>query len=78
MAVANQPTEALFGEAGKELALFIPWNKLAGIGGQGVGQGGAGSGGLSITVTLSPDLEARVVDNAMNGVAEVITRVARA
>lgn len=75
MQIANQPTEAVFGEAGKELALFIPWNQL----GKGGGSGGSreGGGNVSIVVELNPDLVGRITENTMNGVAEVITRVAR-
>lgn len=77
-AVADKPTSAIFGDAGKELALFIPFNKLAQLGGAG-GKGGGGSATdkVQIEVGLSPDLVGRVVNASMEGVAEVITRVSR-
>jgi len=76
---ANRPTTALFGEAGPELALFLPL------------RGGLGSistrtqtnvpevkteekGKVEIDVLLSPDLEATITDNTMNKVADVILR----
>ena len=76
---ASKPTTAVFGEAGPELALFLPL------------RGGLGSistktqtnvpevkteekGKVEIDVLLSPDLEATITDNTMNKVADVILR----
>jgi hypothetical protein len=75
--IANRPTTVTFGEAGLEMASFIPLNRV----GKNVNQtfsnisGGASSGKVSIELLLSPDLESRVVSNTLNGVAEVFTRV---
>jgi hypothetical protein len=62
--------------SGGGLNNFIPFGGARPSGGiRGSTPSSAGS--LTIDLTLSPDLEARVVTNAMNGVAEVITNVAR-
>lgn len=81
--IANKPTVAMFGEAGKELATFTPLDKTgrdvnkvfgdtSGLG----GSGGAG-GSLTIEMLLSPDLEARVVENALSQTTNVITKITR-
>lgn len=77
--VANQPTTVTFGEAGLEMAQFTPIgrrgrdvNKLFTSLGQG---GGSMDGTLEVDVTLSPDLEARIVKRSMDETAGIITRV---
>jgi len=57
--VANKPTLALFGERGAERATFTP-----------LGKSGSREGKLQIELVLSPDLEARIVDNAMGEFAD--------
>lgn len=77
--IATKPTRAVFGERGPEVAQFAPLNrngrdvnKLFGDVG-----GGGGEGRISLDILLSPDLEARIVEHSMDGVAEVVTRVNR-
>jgi len=76
---ASKPTTATFGEAGPELAAFIPLNKIGSLsmgvaGGNNDVSGGIG-GKLRLVVDLSPDLEARVVDSSLDKVSTVINRV---
>lgn len=79
--LANRPTNVVFGEAGAELATFIPLSKMGSglssmFGGLGGGDGGS-NGGLQIDVTLSPDLEARIVNNTLNKASNIIAKVQR-
>lgn len=79
--LANRPTNVVFGEAGAELATFIPLSKMGSglssmFGGLGGGEGGS-NGGLQIDVTLSPDLEARIVNNTLNKASNIIAKVQR-
>ena len=81
MMIADRPTTVTFGEGdGLEMATFTPLNKT----GRDVnklftnlsGQGGGGSDGvLEVDVTLSPDLEARIVRRSMDETAGIITKV---
>lgn len=78
--LATRPTTVTFGEAGAELAQFTPLgrtgqdiNKL--FMGNGGGEGMDGT--LMVELLLSPDLEARVVDASMNGVANILTKIRR-
>lgn len=79
--IADRPTTVTFGEAGLEMAQFTPIGKngrdvnklFSNLSGRG-GEGGGG-GAVEIGVTLSPDLEARVVNNALEQTANIITRV---
>lgn len=78
--IATRPTTVTFGEAGAEMAQFTPLNRI----GRDVGTvftSGGGSPGLSgqivVSLDLSPDLEARVVENSVNGVADVLLKVNR-
>ena len=70
--VARQPVTATFGEV-PEVAIFAPLNKLDQLpkllGGM---MGGNAQGNLGIRIMLSPGLEASIVDQALNGVANVI------
>ena len=62
--IATKPTRAIFGDAGPELAEFTP-----------LGKGRLGKGGTAtIELLLSPDLEARMVDNTLGEVAVVMRR----
>lgn len=80
MMVADRPTTVTFGEAGLEMAQFTPIGKT----GRDVnklfsnlsGDGQSGnSGSVEIGVTLSPDLEARVIQKSSDHVANVLTKV---
>lgn len=77
--LATRPTNATFGEAGPELVTFTPLNRMGADVGKIFGgtfpNAGAGGGMLKLEVLLSPDLEARVVEKSMNGVADVIIKV---
>lgn len=77
--VATRPTTLEVGEGGMpELVSVIPLSKLLGgsLGLNGSGGGGSNSS-IEVAVTLSPDLEARVINKAMDGTADVISRVQR-
>lgn len=78
--VATRPTSVTFGEAGPEMAQFTPLSRI----GQDVGKvfssgnGGGGVGGtIVVQLDLSPDVEARVVETSMNGVADVVAKINR-
>lgn len=80
--LANKPTNVTFGEAGLELATFTPLNKsgrdvnkvFSSVGGS-VGVGGKGL--VELLVTLSPDLKAQIVREAMGQTAGIITKISR-
>lgn len=72
---ANKPTLALFGEKQPEFARFVPANQMS-RGGLGGGEMGV-NGEIGLELLLSPDLEARVVRNAMNGTARIVTKIRR-
>lgn len=80
--IANRPTKAIFGEAGLEMATFTPLgrkgqdvNKL--FSNMSGGASGKGGGTLGLEILLSPDLEARVVENALNQTADIVTTIRR-
>lgn len=64
--VATKPTLAMFGERGMERASFTPANRMSSM---------MGNGKVTVALDLSPDLEARIVDNTLNEMAEVIVSV---
>jgi hypothetical protein len=73
--LATRPTTATFGEAGPEIAQFIPLSKLgsSNAGASSSFGGGMGAGGtLQLMVDLSPDLEARIIDKSLDNVSAVI------
>jgi len=76
---ANKPTTALYGEAGPELAAFIPLNdtvaatKALSALGSAAGVP-AGGGSVSIEILLDRYLEGRIVDTAVDNVADVVLR----
>lgn len=77
--LATRPTTATFGDAGPEIAQFIPVNKLkasSGIGSIAGGNNGVG-GLLRLMVDLSPDLEARIVDKSLENVSAVVRNQVR-
>lgn len=76
--LAKKPTIAMFGEGGPEIATFTPVNRVntnnkspveSGMGNMMPGSMG---GKLHLMVELSPDLEARIVDNTLDQSAEII------
>jgi len=73
--IARRPTVAVFGEAGAELATFTPLNKLesptAPLAGQ-MPDKTPTEGRLRLEMLLSPDLEAKIVDDTLGEVADVI------
>lgn len=80
--VANRPTTVTFGEAGLELATFTPigrdgrdvnklFSNLSNSAGDGMG------GVLELLLSLSPDLEARVVRNTLGQMSNIVTEVRR-
>lgn len=83
-AYANTATQVTFGEAGPEMAIFLPLSKrmgdlgsaLAGInlGGASVGNGPGGRSQVQVEVLLDPRLEGRIIDTALDNVADVIIR----
>ena len=74
--IASTPTFAAYGEAGPELAMFTPLNRLGDIPKQlssmGINLGGTGGGSMSLKIYLSAGLEGEIIDNALNNVAELI------
>lgn len=76
--IANKPTNVLFGEAGLEMATFTPLERKGADVGKIFGNlTGSEAGSAVIQVTLSPDLEARVVENALGQTAKVIVNTMR-
>lgn len=78
--IAMRPTRAIFGERGPELATFTPLgrdgrdvNKLFGD----LPSSAGGGGRMLIEMLLSPDLEARVIENSLSRTADVFARVSR-
>jgi len=78
--IADKPTTAIFGERGRELVTFTPLdktgrdvNKLFGDT-SGIGTSG---GRMLIEMLLSPDLEARVIENSLSRTAEIVARISR-
>lgn len=74
--IADKPTAAIFGEAGREMATFTPLDRGGQINPFGDVTGGVG-GRVLIEMLLSPDLEARITENTLNQTADIVTRVAR-
>jgi hypothetical protein len=77
MIVASKPTNVTFGEAGSEAALFLPLNKLSalmGAAGGGINNQG-GNGKMELIVTLSPDLEAKIVNKSMNELSNIVVGI---
>lgn len=79
--IATRPTSVVFGEKGPEIASFAPINRV----GKDEGKldifgdaGGGVNGTITVDLVLSPDLEARVVESSMDGVADIVAKVTRA
>lgn len=77
--IATRPTTAVFGERGAELATFTPLTRQGRDVGKlfGAGDMSKGEGRIALDILLSPDLVANIVEESMDGVADVITRVNR-
>ena len=79
--IARKPTVAIFGEAGPEMAEFTPLNKL-GTDAPRITPTDAGqatrSGKLRLEMLLSPDLEARIIDDTLGEIADVNFTIERA
>lgn len=75
---ADTPTTVRFGEAGPEMATFIPLSRMNSSLNQSGGQTGAsGEGSVKIELLLSPDLEARVIENTLGIAGNIVARVTR-
>jgi hypothetical protein len=75
--LATRPTTATFGEAGPEIATFIPLRKMGVTAPAGASPASGADGHVNIELWLSPDLESRIISNTLNETASVITRVSR-
>jgi hypothetical protein len=77
--IASRPTTAVFGEGGEpELAVFLPLSKLKSpTARSSLTSGASGGGKIKLEVLLSPDLEARIIQQAANNVAATITKIQR-
>ena len=79
--IARKPTVAIFGEAGPEVAEFTPLNKL-GTNAPQITPTDARqmtrSGRLRLEMLLSPDLEARIIDDTLGEIADVNFTIERA
>jgi hypothetical protein len=73
---ANKPTSVTFGEAGPELAMFIPLGSRFG-GAPSVGAGGINGGSIQLQVTLDQNLQAQIVQTSLDNVALSIDRINR-
>jgi hypothetical protein len=74
---ANTPTSVTFGEAGPEVAMFIPIGPgMSSVPAPASGGGNAG-GSIQLHVTLDSNLEAKIVQTSLNNVALMIDRVQR-
>lgn len=81
MEIANKPTVAVFGDAGPELHLFLPLSgSLSNLSSTGKSElptmkkGGEGKGKLQVEIMLGMGLEGKIIDRALNQVAEVTLR----
>ena len=79
--IANKPTLALFGENGPEQVSFNPIGRIGAnenrVFGGSLPSSGASNSSLQLELFLSPDLEARIVDNSLNEFANVMVSVER-
>jgi hypothetical protein len=75
---ANSPTTALFGEAGPELAMFMPLSGGSLPMGTNLGSLGGGAGGsANIVISLSDGLEGAIVQSTLNEIAITFEKVGR-
>jgi hypothetical protein len=74
---ANTPTQVTFGEAGPELAMFMPLgSRFGGVPSMSFAGGNAG-GNIQLQVTLDENLQAQIVQTSLNNVALAIDRINR-
>ena len=73
--IANKATSVTFGEAGLEAAIFMPLNgsKMSGLGSFSNVSGGQ-NGKTVVEVWLSPDLQARIINQAQSGIVDVFVK----
>lgn len=77
---ATSPTLMMFGEGGPERVDFTPLSQSTGLPRAGFGGGGGGGGGqtdINVDVGLEDGLVGEVVDQAMDGVANVVATVTK-
>lgn len=77
---ADKPTTVTFGERGPEAANFTPLGRVGRDEGKLFGNlsgNGNRDGKITLDITLSPDLEAKIIENTLGQTADVITRVSR-
>ena len=78
--IARKPTVAIFGEAGPEAATFTPLNKMSDVtmpGAQMLSSRDPQTGRLTLEMLLSPELEARIKDDTINEMADIIYTIER-
>lgn len=80
--IAKKPTVAIFGEAGPEMATFTPLNKLGTESPAKITPASMSQmpmdGRIKVEMLLSPDLEAKIVDNTLDTIADVDFAIERA
>lgn len=74
--IANKATSVTFGEAGLEAAIFMPLNgsRMSGLGSFSNLASGGQNGKTVVEVWLSPDLQARIVNQAQSGIVDVFVK----
>jgi hypothetical protein len=77
--LANKPTKAIFGDAGLELAQFIPLNsrRLSNVSLSIIPEKQPLNGNIAIELFLSPDLESRIIQNSLDATANAFVKVIR-
>jgi hypothetical protein len=77
--IATRPTKALFGENGPERVDVTPLDKVGNNVGKTYGDRSAMgmNGNVKISLELSPDLEARIIDSSLDGVAVHLEQMIR-
>jgi hypothetical protein len=79
--IANRPTKVLMGERGLEKATFTPMDgngrDVNKVFSNMSGSGGGAGGRIEIGLTLSPDLESRIISTTLDKTAQAIVRVNR-
>lgn len=79
--IADRPTTVTFGEGGLEAANFIPLSRPGNDVGKvfsNLSSGGRGMDGkLSVELLLSPDLEARIMENSLGQFSDILVSVER-
>jgi hypothetical protein len=76
--LATRPTTSILGESG--LSNLTPMSRVGKNAGQSFGDssgGGGVNGTIRVAVDLSPDLTGRIVEQSLDGVAEVLSKVNR-